>query len=147
MLSVMPTPYSFSSDLSVIDRELVHRWLSEQSYWAQGRSRETQEAAMEASRNYCVLDADGRQVAYARVVTDGVTFAWLCDVFVDEKSRGHGVGAILVEGVVDDLRRFSTVRRIMLATQGAEGLYAKYGFTPPPGPTSYMIKSMERERS
>nr|WP_201469739.1 GNAT family N-acetyltransferase [Microbacterium hydrocarbonoxydans] len=140
----MPGPFSFSRDARVIDRDLVHRWLSEQSYWAQGRARETQDAAMDASRNYCVLDADERQVAYARVVTDGVTFAWLCDVFVDETMRGHGIGKMLVEGVIDDLQRFSTVRRIMLATSTADGLYAKYGFAESAGPTRYMVKPMER---
>lgn len=140
----MPTTFTFSSDVSLIDHDLVHHWLSEQSYWAQGRTRETQDAAMAASRNYCILDADGTQVAYARVVTDGVTFAWLCDVFVDEAARGHGLGKMLVEGVIDDLQTASTVKRIMLATSTADGLYARYGFAEASGPNQYMIKQMER---
>lgn len=140
----MPATFRFSDDISLIDRELVHHWLSEQSYWAQGRPRETQDAAMDASRNYCILDADDRQVAYARVVTDGVTFAWLCDVFVDEAARGHGLGKMLVEGVIDDLQHSSSVKRIVLATSTADGLYAKYGFAESPGPNRYMIRHMER---
>lgn len=140
----MPPAFRFSDDASVIDRALVHRWLSEQSYWAQGRTRETQEAAMDASRNYGILDCDDRQVAYARVVTDGVTFAWLCDVFVDEAARGNGLGKMLVEGVLDDLQNSSTVKRIMLATSTADGLYARYGFAESPGPNRYMIRQMER---
>ncbi|WP_312167622.1 GNAT family N-acetyltransferase [Microbacterium sp.] len=140
----MPLTFTFSSDVSQIDRDLVHHWLSDQSYWAQGRTRETQDAAIDASRNYCILDENGRQVAYARVVTDGVTFAWLCDVFVDETARGHGLGKMLVEGVIDDLQNASTVKRIVLATSTADGLYARYGFAESPGPNRYMIKPMER---
>lgn len=140
----MPLTFTFSTDVAQIDRDLVHHWLSDQSYWAQGRTRETQDAAIDASRNYCILDEDGRQVAYARVVTDGVTFAWLCDVFVDEAARGHGLGKMLVEGVIDDLQNASTVKRIVLATSTADGLYARYGFAESPGPNRYMIKPMER---
>ena len=95
----MPTSFTFSNDRALIDRDLVHRWLSEESYWAKGRSRATQDAAIDASRNYSIRDDADRQVGYARVVTDGVTFAWLCDVFVDERARGHGIGRMLVEGV------------------------------------------------
>ena len=125
----MPTSFTFSNDRALIDRDLVHRWLSEESYWAKGRSRATQDAAIDASRNYSIRDDADRQVGYARVVTDGVTFAWLCDVFVDERARGHGIGRMLVEGVLEDLRESSTVKRIMLATSTAGGLYAPVSYT------------------
>lgn len=137
----MPSTYRFSTDPTDIDRERVHAWISEQSYWAAGRARETQDAAIHASRNYAVLDGGGRQVAYARVVTDAVTFAWLCDVFVDPAERGNGVGKMLVEGIVDDIERMP-VKRILLATADAHGLYAKYGFAPSDDPNRYMIRSM-----
>lgn len=140
----MPSSFTFSNDRALIDRDLVHHWLSEQSYWAKGRSRETQDAAIDASRNYAIRDADDRQVGYARVVTDGVTFAWLCDVFVDEGARGHGIGRMLVEGVLEDLRVSSTVRRVMLATSTASGLYAQYGFAPSADPNHYMVKLIDR---
>ncbi|WP_120492951.1 GNAT family N-acetyltransferase [Microbacterium phyllosphaerae] len=140
----MPAAFTFSTDPSLIDRDLVHHWLSVESYWAQGRTRETQDAAIDASRNYSVRDSDDRQVAYARVVTDGVTFAWLCDVFVDESVRGNGVGRMIVEGVIQDLQDSSTVKRIVLATSTADGLYAQYGFAESPGPNRYMIKQMPR---
>ena len=72
----------FSAETDRVDRARVHQWLSEQSYWAQGRAREKQDAAIDASRNYGLYDiGSGEQVAYGRVVTDGDTFAWLCDVF------------------------------------------------------------------
>ncbi|WP_314094152.1 GNAT family N-acetyltransferase [Microbacterium foliorum] len=140
----MPSPYSFSTDTATIDRPLVHRWLSEESYWARGRSRETQDAAIDASRNYSVRDAHGRQVAYARVVTDGVTFAWLCDVFVDETARGEGIGRLIVEGVIDDLQHSSTVKHIVLAASTARGLYEKFGFAESSGPSRYLIRPMDR---
>ena len=89
----MDTTYRFSADISEIDRTTVHRWLSEESYWANGRSRATQDQAIDASRNFGVYETiSGQQVAYARVVTDGATFAWLCDVFVNPEVRGHGLG-------------------------------------------------------
>lgn len=140
----MPTSFTFSNDRALIDRDLVHRWLSEESYWAKGRSRATQDAAIDASRNYSIRDDADRQVGYARVVTDGVTFAWLCDVFVDERARGHGIGRMLVEGVLEDLRESSTVTRIMLATSTAGGLYAQYGFAPSADPDHYMVKLIDR---
>ncbi|GAA2917446.1 GNAT superfamily N-acetyltransferase [Microbacterium keratanolyticum] len=137
----MPSTYSFTADDSHIDRDRVHRWLSEQAYWAKGRSRSVQERAMDASRNYGVIDAVGTQVAYARVVTDGVTFAWLCDVFVADDARGNGIGKMLVEGVIDDLSPLP-ITRILLATADAHGLYAQYGFAPSEDPHRYMIRQM-----
>lgn len=137
----MPSSYIFSNDASRIDRGRVHTWLSEQSYWANGRAREVQDAAIDGSRNYGVWDASGAQVAYARVVTDAVTFAWLCDVFVAEEARGNGIGKMLVEGVIADLQPLG-LTRMLLATADAHGLYAQYGFAPSEDPTRYMIKQM-----
>jgi GNAT superfamily N-acetyltransferase len=137
----MVSGHTFSSDSTRINRDRVHRWLSEQAYWAIGRARDVQEAAIDASRNYGVWDASGEQVAYARVVTDGATFAWLCDVFVDEDARGEGLGKMLVEGVIADLQPLP-VSRILLATSTAHGLYAQYGFAVPDDPKRYMIKQM-----
>ena len=134
----MDARFRFSTDPSDIDRERVHRWLSEQAYWALGRGRDVQDAAIEASRNYAVVDTDsGTQVAYARVVTDGVTFAWLCDVFVDPDVRGRGVGVALIEGVVADLEPLG-LRRVALATADAHGLYEKFGFAPLAQPERWM---------
>jgi GNAT superfamily N-acetyltransferase len=126
----MDEEFRLSTSLEDVDRDLVHHWLSEQSYWAKGRSREAQDAAIDASRNYSVLDAhDGRQVGYARVVTDGVTFAWLCDVFVAREARGAGIGKLLMRGVTEDLDGLG-VRRTLLSTQDAHGLYRQFGFIP-----------------
>ena len=136
----MTERFSFSRDAAKIDRARVYRWLSEESYWARGRERSTQDAAMDASRNYGVYDDDsGEQLAYARVVTDGVTFAWLCDVFVVPEVRGRGIGKTLVAGVIADLEPLG-LKRALLATGDAHGLYAHYGFTPLSDPSTMMEK-------
>jgi GNAT superfamily N-acetyltransferase len=130
--------YRFSAATDDIDRALVHHWLSEEAYWAKGRARDAQDAAIDASRNYSVHEvASGRQVGYARVVTDGVTFAWLCDVFVSVDVRGSGVGKLLIEGVLAVLDGLG-VRRTLLATADAHGLYAQYGFEPLAEPARWM---------
>lgn len=136
----MDVRFRFSTDPSDIDRALVHRWLSEQAYWALGRARDVQETAFDASRNYAVVDtATGVQVAYARVVTDGATFAWLCDVFVTPDVRGDGVGVALIDGVIADLDQLG-LPRVLLATADAHGLYEKFGFAPLAQPDRWMAR-------
>lgn len=126
----MPRELDFSTDPARLDRVLVHRWLSEHAYWALGRPRETQEQAIDASLNFGVYDRDtGAQLAYARVVTDGITFGWLCDVIVDPELRGEGLGVALVEfalATLDPMR----LKRVLLITGDAHGLYERFGFAP-----------------
>jgi GNAT superfamily N-acetyltransferase len=134
----MDLEFRLSQQAENIDRDLVHHWLSDLSYWAKGRSKTLQDAAIDASRNYSVHEVgSGRQVGYARVVTDRVTFAWLCDVFVDPDLRGAGVGKLLVDGVLADLDALG-VRRTLLSTADAHGLYAQYGFEPLAEPRRWM---------
>jgi GNAT superfamily N-acetyltransferase len=126
----MPQDLAVSDDPALLDRARIHTWLSDESYWARGRPRETQDAAIDASWNFGVYDAvTGEQLAYARVVTDRVTFAWLCDVFVASEARGRGVGVALVDGVMAALEPLG-LKRILLATGDAHGLYEKFGFRP-----------------
>ncbi|GEP48765.1 GNAT family N-acetyltransferase [Microbacterium saccharophilum] len=132
--------FVFSSDVDRVDRALVHRWLSEESYWAKGRSRADQDAAMAASRNYGVYEEPtGRQVGYARLVTDGVFFGWLCDVFVDAAARGKGIGKMLVSGVLDDVTPRGP-KRIVLATADAQGLYEQFGWAELSGEMTWMVR-------
>ncbi|KIA70944.1 GNAT family N-acetyltransferase [Paenarthrobacter sp. TAF1] len=136
----MTERYVFSAEADRVDRARVHQWLSEQSYWAQGRVRQKQDAAIDASRNYGVYDiGTGEQVAYARVVTDGVTFAWLCDVFVATEVRGQGIGKMLAAGVMADLEPLD-LKRVLLATADAHGLYAQHGFTELTEPSRMMAR-------
>jgi GNAT superfamily N-acetyltransferase len=122
-------PLRFSADPADLDTDLVHRWLSEQSYWAEGRTRAVQDAAVAGSRAYGVYDRDSNaQLAFARVITDGATFGWLCDVFVDPSTRGRGVGKALMSGIMADLQPLH-LKRVALRTLDAHGLYEQYGFT------------------
>ena len=100
------------------------------AYWCEGIRREIVE---EAFRNSMAAGAyktdDGRQIGVARVVTDFATFAWLCDVFVDEAWRGKGVAKRMVEVILTE-PRLKTLRRFCLATRDAQTLYERFGFTP-----------------
>ena len=130
--------YEISADPARLDVPLVHRWLSTDAYWALGRSLDTQEAAIAGSLNFGAYDtATGEQQAYARVVTDRATFAWLCDVYVAPPARGTGLGTTLVTAVRDHLAPYG-VRRVLLATADAHGVYAKVGFEPLSAPEKWM---------
>jgi GNAT superfamily N-acetyltransferase len=109
-----------------IDQEAVYRYLSETSYWAQGRAREVVAASMEGSLCFGVIDRAGATVGFARVVTDRATFGWVCDLFIVDACQGRGLGTWLVESIVSDpvLER---VKRLMLATRDAHELYRRHG--------------------
>ena len=122
--------YEFSTDPARVDAARVHELISQHTYWALDRPREVMDAAIAGSRPYGVYRRDtGEQVAFARVVTDGVTFAWLADVVVDPRLRGHGIGKLLISGVDADLEPLG-LRRTLLATADAHGLYGQFGWVP-----------------
>lgn len=129
--------YEISTDPGRLDIPRVHAWLSTDAYWARGRSLETVHRSVRHSLNFGVYDPNGGQVGYARVVTDQATFAWLCDVYIDRAARGRGLGTRLVEAVLAHLAPFG-LRRVMLATEDAHGLYAKAGFSPLNDPERWM---------
>jgi GNAT superfamily N-acetyltransferase len=128
-----------STDADRLDLDLVHRWLSEDAYWALGRPRDVMERAVAGSLNFGAY-AEGRQVGYARVVTDRAVFAWLCDVYVDPTARGRGVGKALVAAVDAALTDFG-VRRTLLATEDAHSLYAPFGFEPLTDPHRWLVRT------
>jgi GNAT superfamily N-acetyltransferase len=139
MASGLPDGYEISTDPARLDAGLVHEWLSQDSYWALGRRRAKHDAAVAASLNFGVYDsASGAQVGYARVVTDGATFAWLCDVYVAPAVRGTGIGVALTTAIRDHLEPLG-LRRVLLATADAHALYAKVGFTPLAEPEKWML--------
>jgi len=132
--------FRFSDDPDDLDVTRVHRWLSEESYWARGRDLATQRAIVAGSRNFGVYDgATGQQLGYARVITDGVTFGWLADVFVDPGSRGRGVGAALVRGVIEAIEPLR-LKRFALYTADAHGLYERFGFRALPDADGWMMR-------
>jgi GNAT superfamily N-acetyltransferase len=125
-----PDGYEISTDPARLDAELIHRWLSQDAYWAMGRSRDKQDRAIAASLNFGLYrTGSGEQVGYARVVTDYSTFGWLCDVYVDPGRRGLGLGTALAAAARDHFAQYG-LRRILLATADAHGVYAKLGFAP-----------------
>ncbi|MGW4548286.1 GNAT family N-acetyltransferase [Streptomyces violaceorubidus] len=140
----LPEGYEISTDPHRVDAGRVHRWLSTDAYWALGRTREKQDRAIEGSLNFGVYDAvSGEQVAYARVITDLATFAWLCDVYVDPSARAKGLGTALVAAVREHLAPHG-LRRILLATHDAHGVYEKLGFTALDRPEQWMVFAFDR---
>jgi GNAT superfamily N-acetyltransferase len=129
--------YAISTDPGRLDVAFVHQFLSQESYWAEGRSLDT--VRLSLAHSLCFgLYAEDAQVGFARVVTDKATFAWLCDVFVVRDHRGRGLSKWLVQCVVGhpDLQ---TLRRILLATRDAHDLYRRYaGFAPLQAPERWM---------
>lgn len=124
----MGAAIEISTERDRIDRDLVHRFLSEESYWARGRTREESDRVIDACLPFGVYE-DGRQIAYARVLTDTVQFAYLGDVFVLPEARGRGIGKALVEAILAH-PGLAGIRRFALLTDDAHGLYAQYGFAP-----------------
>jgi GNAT superfamily N-acetyltransferase len=118
------------------DIELIHRFLSEESAWAQGIPVETVRTSIQHSLNFGAFLGPS-QVAFARVVSDYATFAYLVDVFVLHEHRGKGYSSALMSAVLAH-PRLQGLRRFMLATSTAHGLYAKFGFTPPAKPKTLM---------
>ncbi|TQM04203.1 GNAT family N-acetyltransferase [Pseudonocardia kunmingensis] len=125
----MPPAVEITDDPARIDVDLVHRELAA-SYWSPGVPLAVVEAAIAGSECFSA-HRDGRQVGFARLVTDGATFGWVSDVFVVEQARGAGVGRALVAAVVERARHYG-LRRVMLATRDAHEVYRPFGFTEPP---------------
>ena len=117
--------YRVSTDPRDIDVDAAHAYLS-RSYWAEGIPKSLLAKAIEHSLCFALLDWD-RQIGMARVVTDRATFAYLCDVYVLEEYQGQGLGTFLMEHVVShpDLQG---LRRFVLVTRDAHGLYEKFAF-------------------
>jgi GNAT superfamily N-acetyltransferase len=128
--------YRLSSDPARVDKTTVHRWLSEDSYWAAGRAFEIVSRSIDGSAPYSIHLGD-EQVGFARVVTDGATFGWLCDVYVDRAHRGRGLGVWLVDAIVEDFAA-AGILRLLLATRDAHEVYRRSGFEPVAGPQRFM---------
>ena len=136
--------YILSTDPARIDLDRVYGWLSTDAYWAKGRSRETVVRSIEASTVFGIYrPGDAAQVAFARALTDGATFAWLCDVYVDPAERGRGLGTWLATATKDHLLE-TGVRRVLLATWDAHGVYAKAGYAPLAAPEQWMELDLRR---
>ncbi len=123
------------SDPQRLDFEMIHGFIGG-SYWARGISREILSRAIRHSLCFGVYE-DGRQVGFARVVTDQATFAYLADVFILESHRGRGLAKQLMSAVAAD-SRLQGLRRWVLVTRDAHELYAQFGFKPLAAPDRFM---------
>lgn len=118
--------FTISTDNNRLDIRKIHDFIANQSYWAQGRTIETVQRALDNSLNFG-LYKNNQQIGFARVVTDYATFAWIADVFVLPEHRGLGLSKWLMDVILShsELQGF---RRWVLATKDAHGLYARFGF-------------------
>ena len=127
--------FLISTDPALMDVDAVCDFLS-RAYWAQGRPRDRIELSLKHSLVFGMY-ADSCQVGLARVVTDYATFAWLCDVFIHEDYRGRGLGKWLMDSILSH-PQLQGLRRFLLATRDAHGLYSQFGFTPMKNPERWM---------
>jgi GNAT superfamily N-acetyltransferase len=125
----LPGGYELDDDRSRVDVDAVHRYLSEESYWAAGRSRETVERLVAEAARVVGIYRDGEQVGFARAVSDGVAVAYLADVYVLPGHQGHGLGKELVAEMVER-GPYANVRWL-LHTRDAHALYGQFGFGVP----------------
>jgi GNAT superfamily N-acetyltransferase len=136
---MLPGGFELDDDPRRVDVQAVHRYLSQESYWATGRSLETVERLVREAARVVAVYRDGEQVGFARAVSDGVAVAYLADVYVLPEHRGRGVGGELVREMVE-LGPLANVRWL-LHTRDAHELYARFGFDAPGA------RLMEREVS
>lgn len=136
----LPGGFELDDDPARIDREAVHAFISGESYWGRGRTRELVDRTLAGSLRVMGLYRGDQQVGFARAVSDGATVAYLADVYVLEPYRGRGLGVELVREIIDggELGEMHW----LLHTADASELYARLGFRP--GPLRYPL--MERPR-
>lgn len=130
-----PGQYEISTERSRLDLALIHDYLGS-SYWAQGIPRAVVERSIQHSLCFGAY-LDGRQTGFARVVTDYSTFAYVADVFVVPEHRGRGISKLLLRAILEH-PELQGLRRFLLATHDAHGLYAQFGFQPLAHPEHFM---------
>lgn len=128
--------YTITTDKAKFSLDYIHQYLSEQSYWAAGIPLTTVQKSVEGSLCFGVFKEE-QMIGFARVITDKATFGYLADVFIDEAYRGRGLSKWLMEVIIQhpDLQG---LRRLLLATRDAHGLYRRFGFTDLTYPELYM---------
>lgn len=125
MVEIQSGDYCISTDKERLQIEVIHRYLTKEAYWTNGRTRAMTEKTLEHSLCFGVYHHD-QQVGFARVVTDYTIFAYLCDVFILTDYQGQGLGKWLTEVILKVLDE-EGVRWTMLATRDAHELYEEYG--------------------
>ena len=130
--------FTISTDKNLLQITAIHKFLTEESYWAKDRTREQTATAIENSLCFGVY-AGEKQIGLARVISDYATFAYLGDVYIIEKFRGRGLSKKLMDAILahPDLQN---LRRWLLATRDAHSLYEKFGFHELKFPARWMEK-------
>ncbi|MGY4158381.1 GNAT superfamily N-acetyltransferase [Bradyrhizobium sp. USDA 4461] len=128
--------YEISADPKRLDFEVIHSFLAQESYWSQGIPKSIVARAIANSLCFGVYQG-ASQVGFARVVTDKATFALLADVFILEAHRGKGLSKRLMRSVVEH-QDLQGLRRFLLLTSDAHGLYSQFGFEPIGNPSRFM---------
>lgn len=134
--SFLKKGFTISTDKELLDLEMIFNYLSKESYWSKGIAVERVHVSVANSMCFGVYD-DGKQVGFARVVTDRAIFAYLCDVFVLESHRGLGLSKWLLQTILAH-PELQGLKRWMLATADAHGLYSQFGFAPLSIPERWM---------
>jgi len=128
--------YSISTDKSKINIELVHDYLCNHSYWAEGIPIETVKKSIDHSLCFGLYN-NGRQIGFARVISDFATYAYLADVFIVPEERGKGLSKWMMQVILNH-PELQGLRRFVLATKDAHGLYEQFGFIVYPNPDRIM---------
>ena len=134
-MTITKADHSITTDKDRLDIDFIHGYLS-RSYWAEGIPKDVVVRSIEGALCFGVF-AGNEQIGFARMVTDQATFAYLADVFIIEAHRGKGLSKWLMEVILSH-PGLQGLRRIMLATRDAHGLYTQYGFTPLNNPDRWM---------
>jgi GNAT superfamily N-acetyltransferase len=130
--------YFVSDRRELLQLSRVHAFLSSKAYWCLGIPLETVERACAHSLCFGVyVDGSNEQVGFARVVTDEATFAWICDVYIEETARGRGLSKKLMQAVMSH-PKLQGLRRICLGTHDAHELYKQFGFYVTKSPQNWM---------
>lgn len=132
----MISGYKFSSKTNDMDVSVIHGYIS-RSYWATNIPLPTMKKAIDNSLCFGVFTDSGEQVAFARMITDSATFAYLADVFVLEEHRGKGLSKWIMKNIMEH-PNLQGIRRMALATSDAHGLYKEFGFKALKSPESFM---------
>lgn len=128
--------YKVSSNIEEMDLAIIHSFISS-TYWAKGIPLQTMETAINNSLCFGIFTDSNQQVAFARMITDSATFAYLSDVFVSPEHRGKGLSKWLMQVIIEH-PNLQGLRRMALATSDAHSLYEQFGFKALSSPESFM---------
>ena len=128
--------FTISTDKDLLDMDMIYHYLHDESYWSKGIAVEKVQASVQNSICFGIYK-DGKQVGFARVISDQAIFAYLCDVFILDEYRGLGLSKWLLQTILayPDLQG---LRRWLLATADAHSLYKQFGFEPINSPDRWM---------